>query len=152
MIDRKICFICSAGGHLEQLRQLKGVREEFNSFFVVPDVASTEKMIDRTYKIPVLNHGRSYGLTLLRLAFREFAILIKERPTHIISTGAAPAIPMMLLGRLLGSKTIYIESFARRNELNRTGKFLYKKVDLFIVQWPELKERYPDSAYWGWIY
>lgn len=152
MSEVKVCFISSAGGHLEQLRQLNGVESAFDSFFVVPDVAATAQMPERTYRIPVLDHGARYVPRLFHIALKELMILLKEQPTHIISTGAAPAIPMFIIGKMLGAKTIYIESFARRNELNKTGKLLYGKADLFVVQWPELKEKYPEAIYGGWIY
>jgi uncharacterized protein Veg len=47
---------------------------------------------------------------------------------------------------------IYIESFARMKTLNKSGKFLYKYADLFIVQWEELLKCYPKAVYGGWIY
>ena len=41
--QKKICLIASAGGHLEQIRQLKDVIAKYDTYYVVPKVKSTEK-------------------------------------------------------------------------------------------------------------
>lgn len=41
---------------------------------------------------------------------------------------------------------------ARIKSPSKTGKFLYKFVDLFIVQWEELLKFYPKAVYGGKIY
>ena len=53
---------------------------------------------------------------------------------------------------LLGSKIIYIETFANSTSKSKTGKLVYKFADLFIVQWESMKELYPDSVVGGWIF
>ena len=59
---------------------------------------------------------------------------------------------MCLIGRKKNIKVIFIESFAKINSATMTGRFLYKKVDYFIIQWPELKTIYPDSIFLGGVY
>ena len=46
--EKKICFISSSGGHLEQLKQLKMVAEKYNHYYVLPRNASTEKSREKT--------------------------------------------------------------------------------------------------------
>ena len=81
-----------------------------------------------------------------------FIIFIKERPTHIISTGAITVVPFALIAKLFNVKIIFIETFARTNDKTKTGEFMYKIADLFIVQWESLLEIYPDAVYGGSIY
>ena len=61
-------------------------------------------------------------------------ILKKERPDLIISTGAAVAVPFFWIGKLIGTKNIYIEVFDRINRPTLTGKLVYPVTDRFIVQ------------------
>ena len=83
-------------------------------------------------------------------AFQSLYHILRERPEVIISTGAGMAIPTMLLGKfLLGSKIIYVESAAAVIEPSRTGQFMYKYADLFLIQWDSLKTFYPKAKYVG---
>ena len=59
---------------------------------------------------------------------------------------------MCCIGKLLGSKIIYIESFANITTKTITGKFLYPIADKFIVQWDSMKKLYPDAVVGGWIF
>ena len=59
---------------------------------------------------------------------------------------------MCLIGHLLGSKIIYIETFANMITKTSTGKLLYPLSDLFIVQWDSMKKLYPKSVVGGWIF
>ena len=59
---------------------------------------------------------------------------------------------MCIMGKIFGSKIIYIETFANRNKKTATGKLIYKIADLFIVQWEEMLELYPKAVYGGSIY
>ena len=59
---------------------------------------------------------------------------------------------MCLIGKIFGSKIIFIESFANSSSKSITGKIVYKFADLFIVQWENMLNIYPKSVYGGWIY
>ena len=85
-------------------------------------------------------------------AIQQLFLFIKERPDIVITTGAGVVIPTCLYAHFFGKKLIYIESFARMETLNVTGKTLYKYSDVFIVQWEKLLEICPNAIYGGWIY
>ena len=79
-------------------------------------------------------------------------LYFKIRPNVIVTTGTHTAGPMCILGKIFGSKIIYIETFANRNKKTATGKLLYPIADLFIVQWEEMLKLYPKAVYGGSIY
>lgn len=152
---KKICLISSAGGHLEQIFQLKDILEKYNCFFVTMKTNSTLSIKQKKYFSKDLYRGKNLFIkiyTLICMFIKQFYIFLKERPNVIITTGAGLAIPMCLIGKLFRKKIIYIESFARMNSVNKSGEFIYKFADLFIVQWESLLEYYPNAIYGGWIY
>lgn len=151
---KKICLVSSSGGHLEQLRQLRTIIESYDSFFVVPKSKTTSAIKHKKYLISDLNRKSKimYIIGIFKMFYEAFRIMRKERPDVIISTGAGAAIPMCVIGKIFGKKLIYIESFARIDTPNKTGKFLYHFADLFIIQWEELRPYYPKAVYGGWIY
>ena len=79
-------------------------------------------------------------------------LYVKIRPKYIVTTGTHTAGPMCYLGKIFGSKIIYIETFANRNRKTATGRLVYPIADLFIVQWEELLKIYPKAVYGGAIY
>ncbi|TPX34346.1 hypothetical protein SmJEL517_g02965 [Synchytrium microbalum] len=78
-------------------------------------------------------------------------------PDVIVCNGPGTCIPIILVAhffKILGLKqtaVIFIESFARVESLSLTGRILYvtRMANKFVVQWPELQERYPRSLYSG---
>lgn len=89
---------------------------------------------------------------LIKNTFLAFKILKKERPDVIISSGAAVAVPFFYIGKLFGSKTVYIEVFDRIDAPTMTGKLVYPVTDRFIVQWEEMKKVYPKAINLGGIF
>ena len=151
---KKICFICSGGGHFEQIKQLNEVRDRYDWFYVLTNTKITKELKDKKYLITFLGRTSkvSYFVNIIIWFVEELFVFVKERPDVIITTGAADTVPMCLIARVFGRKIIFIETFARRTEPSKTGKFLYKYADVFIVQWKELLKFYPKAIYGGWIY
>ena len=70
----------------------------------------------------------------------------------MITTGALIAYPFCVIGKMMGAKIIYVESFARVKKPSLTGKLLYPFADLFIVQWEDMLEKYPKAVLGGGIF
>lgn len=153
--NKKICFIASSGGHLEQIRQLKEVSKKYECYYITNKTVSTEKMKEKKYLVEDLYRGKGKLKKILRLIkmfFEQFILWVKEKPDFVITTGAGIAIPSCLIAKVFRKKVIYIESFARIDTANKSGKFIYKFADIFVVQWESLLKIYPKAVYWGWIY
>lgn len=151
---KKVCLISSSGGHLEQIRQLKDVYNKYNCFYVVSRTKATEAMTQKHYIVSDLVRKNKIVMVLrmTRMMFEQFGIFLKEKPDVILTTGAAVAIPMCVIGKVFRRKVIYIESFARMTTPNKTGLLIYKFADLFVIQWEALKKYYPNAVYGGSIY
>lgn len=151
---KKVCLISSSGGHLEQIKQLKEVTTRYDYFYVVTRTKATEAMKQNKYIVSDLIRTNKFVscVRMVKMMIEQLGIFLKERPDVIITTGAAVAIPMCVIGKIFKRKVIYIESFARINTPNKTGQLIYKFADLFIIQWEELEKHYPKAVYGGSIY
>lgn len=158
---KKVLFISSTGGHLDELMQLKNMFANYDYYIVTEKTKSNFILRDKHPKrVSYLLYGTYatwltkiiYPFKLLYNTIKSFFIYLKVRPKYIISTGAHTAGPMCLIGHLLGSKIIYIETFANSNSKSKTGSIVYKFADLFIVQWESMLEHYPNAIYGGWIF
>ena len=155
---KKVLFIASSGGHLSELMQLEKMFKNYDSYLVTEKSKSTLFLKDKyTNKVRYLIFGTryhpfTYFFKLIYNTFKSLFIYIKIKPKYIVTTGAHTAGPMCLIGKIFGSKIIFIESFANSSSKSITGKIVYKFADLFIVQWENMLNIYPKSVYGGWIY
>jgi UDP-N-acetylglucosamine:LPS N-acetylglucosamine transferase len=134
--------------------QLKTVMEQYDHYFVLPKSNSFDSFNKKKHLLMGVSRKNKFiALYSYLMSFtQQLLVFIKERPDVVITTGAGFAVPTCLYAHFFGKKMIYIESFARMKTLNKSGKFLYKYADLFIVQWEELLKYYPKAVYGGWIY
>jgi UDP-N-acetylglucosamine:LPS N-acetylglucosamine transferase len=144
----KICLISSHGGHLhELLKATETVSGE--KYFVTYQTAHTQQTLAQQKKYFVIDPHLSKWKYLLN-ACQSLLHILMERPDVVISTGAGIAIPTMLICKtLLRSKIIYIESAACVVKASKTGSFIYKYSDLFLVQWSSMQQHYEKAVYAG---
>jgi len=159
----KICLECADGGHLDEMLSILDAFDEHEVFFVTFNTMTTRELPKVAKTIYIKNFKGAIDpvklskpafwlytiLYLVRMVIPCFMILKKEQPDVIISTGGGVTIPLCCWGKLLGVKTIYIESMARINQPSRTGRILHPIADLFLVQWESMLKFYRKAKYWG---
>lgn len=155
---KKVLFISSTGGHLSELLQLKRMFSNYDYHIITEKTKSNMALKDEYKKrINFLIYGTkdhllSYPFKLLANCFKSLYLYFRIHPDYIITTGAHTAGPMCLIGKLFGSRIIYIETFANMDSKTITGRLLYPFADRFIVQWHDMKKLYKDAIDGGWIY
>jgi beta-1,4-N-acetylglucosaminyltransferase len=151
----KVCLISSTGGHLAQLLQLVPIVQKYNYFIVTEKNKTSFSLKDKHRTYFLLQQDRknlAFPFQLFSNIFISLNILLKEKPDVIITTGAGSVLPMCLIGKVLGKKIVFIESFAKITSPTMTGKIIYKFADRFYIQWEDLRKYYPKAEYQGGIY
>lgn len=156
---KKVMFISSTGGHFNELLMLKTMFKKYN-YQIITEKTETNKNLKKTYgkrNIKFLLYGTrkhivTYPFKLFINCFKSLYFYLKFKPKYIVTTGAHTAGPMCCIGKIFGSKIIYIETFANSHSKTVTGSIIYKFADLFIVQWESMLDVYEDATYGGWIY
>jgi beta-1,4-N-acetylglucosaminyltransferase len=153
-MSKRICFTASLGGHLEEIARLMELGSQYDVFLVTEKGGFIElNVCRRVYYLRHINRKEiMFILKFINIFFQSFYILRKEKPDYIISTGALATFPISVLGKLMGKRVIYIESFARVDTASLTGKLMYKIADLFIVQWEDMLKIFPNAVYGGGIF
>lgn len=158
MKKKKVLFISSTGGHLSEMMQLKKMFDHYD-YHIITEKTKSNLNLKEMYpnRVNYLIYGTKdhfliYPFKLLMNTFKSFYYYFKIKPEVIITTGAHTAGPMCCIGKLFGSKIIYIETFANMETKTITGRIVYHFADLFIVQWESMLKLYPKAVYWGWIY
>lgn len=157
-MSKKVLFVASTGGHLNELLQLKSMFSKYD-FHLITEKTKSNLYLKDKYKnrVDYLVYGTKdhilvYPFKLLFNCIKSLFLYFKIHPDYVITTGVHTAGPICLIAKFFGSKVIYIETFANITTKTVTGKLLYPFSDLFVVQWESLLKLYPDAVYGGWIF
>ena len=154
---KKVLFISSTGGHLNELLQLEPLFKKYDSYLITEKTKTNINLKNKYDKVYYLMYGTkdhifSYVFKFAYNTIKSFLLYFKLRPKVIITTGTHTAVPMCYIGKLFGSKIIFIETFAKRTTKTLSGKLVYPIANTFIVQWEDMLKLYPKAIYTGWIY
>jgi UDP-N-acetylglucosamine:LPS N-acetylglucosamine transferase len=155
---KRVLFIASTGGHLDELMQLKPLFERYDYHIVTEKDPTTEGLKDvygdrLSYTVAGTRENMLvYPFKFLFNVCGNFRVFVKYRPAFIVTTGTHTAVPMCYIAKLFRSKIIFVETFANRDSGTLAGRMVYPIADLFIVQWKELLEQYPKAALGGSVY
>ena len=139
----KIALVCSFGGHLTELQAISEAFEGHETFYITYENFRTREITKRKYLMESIDTD---PWMMTKAFVRIGTIMLKERPDVVVSTGSEIAIPAFVWARLLRAETIFIESWCRVSTRSKTGRIVYPLSDLFLVQWPELIDKYGDKA------
>lgn len=134
---KKILAVASGGGHWIQLMRLKPAFEGHNLVYLSTH-DGYKKLVEGSAFYKVTDANRWNKLKLLKMAFEVRKVVMKEKPDVIISTGAAPGLFAILWGRLIGSRTIWLDSIANVEKLSMSGRIIKPFAHLHLTQWEHL--------------
>ena len=154
--NKKILFVCSAGGHLAETLMMEKLYQKYEYLIVTEDVPSA-RFLSETYAMKFIKpdvEGRRIGYwwNIFMNFFLSLPILIKFRPDLVITTGSHTAFPMCVLAKILRIKVVYILSYARVNTKAKSANIIYPLADVFLVQWKSAQKLYPKSIYKGSLF
>lgn len=129
--------VSSGGGHWIELLRLRRAFEGCTVHFVTVQ-AGYQRDIGQApfHTVRDATAWNPAGLALLAL---QIAVLVlRVRPAIVVSTGAAPGLFAVVMGRLMGSRTIWVDSLANVEELSKAGRLAGRFADLWLTQWANL--------------
>lgn len=133
----KVALVCSSGGHLAWMLQLRPWWSQHERFWVTFDKTDARSLLEGERTIwawfPTTRSIRNL-LRNLRLAWTTIR---RERPDVIVSTGAGVALPFFLVARLHGIKTVFIESYERIEGPSLTARLCSPLSHLVLLQWDD---------------
>ncbi|OOQ57089.1 glycosyltransferase family protein [Mucilaginibacter pedocola] len=134
----KVLAVASIGGHWIQLLRLMPLFKEHDVTFMStnPSLQDTVKEY-KFYHVPDSN--RRDKVALMKSTLSVSWLVFKIWPRVIITTGAAPGLIAIFAGKLIGAKTIWIDSIANVDRLSMSGKMALKIADRVYTQWEHLQ-------------
>jgi UDP-N-acetylglucosamine:LPS N-acetylglucosamine transferase len=135
---KKILAISSPGGHWTQLQRIMPACLP-HTIVYVSTLKGYENEVPNNIFYMVRDASRSNKISLVVLFFQLLKIMYVEKPNIVISTGAAPGLCAIIIAKLFGKKTIWVDSIANSKKLSASGIIAKYFTDLHLTQWKHLK-------------
>lgn len=154
---KKVIFVSSTGGHLNELLQLKKTMKKYDSYLITEKTKSTVDL-NKEFgnKVKFLKYGSKSHLSYVYIfpfnCIKSLIYFLRVRPSVVVTTGAHTGVIMCYIAKLFRKKIIYIETFANIKTKSVSGRLVYPIADMFIVQWESMLKLYPKAVYGGWIF
>ena len=144
----RLCVVSSVGGHLREVLELAPAWAGAEVCFVVND--HTE--VPLPGPVHRIAHAERDARVLWNLVEAARIFGRAGRPDVILSAGAGPAVPVALVGRLVGAAVVFVETFGAVERPSLSGRLLYPLTPHFFYQWPALARFYPRGRYAGPVF
>jgi UDP-N-acetylglucosamine--N-acetylmuramyl-(pentapeptide) pyrophosphoryl-undecaprenol N-acetylglucosamine transferase len=146
-----ILLVSEPGGHLLEMIGLQRAWRSFSHAWVTLDSVDTRSLLSLERVLFASGPtARSLG-KLLRNLLLAWRTLLRLRPAAILTTGGAVAVPFAWVGRLLGSRIVYVECGGRADRASLSCRLIAPLADLIYVQWRALEAAVPRARYVGRI-
>jgi UDP-N-acetylglucosamine:LPS N-acetylglucosamine transferase len=144
MPDRKrarpvILAVSSGGGHWVQMQRIAPAFAGADVHFATTDVTAAA-LIGAAPIHVYPDANKDTPLRLMLCLLRLTWIVLRVRPDVIVSTGAAGGVLAIRLGRLIGARTMFIDSIANARELSISARLALGVADRVLSQWPRVAE------------
>ncbi|MCH2095437.1 MAG: UDP-N-acetylglucosamine transferase subunit ALG14 [Rhodobacteraceae bacterium] len=142
-----ILAVSSGGGHWVQMRRLAPAFDGAEVHYATTD-ASAGDVIDPTRLHIYPDANKDTPLRLAACTLRIAWIVFTLRPQVVVSTGAAGGFLAIRLARLIGARTMFIDSIANARKLSISAQLSLGVADRVLSQWPSVAEL-TDAEYRG---
>lgn len=131
---KRILCVASGGGHWEQLLLLQPAFGGCEVYYVT----TLEGLLERSEFLNgtlVQDCNRNELVNTSICLAQLIYIFWRIRPRVVITTGAMPGLLAMLLGRIVGARTVWIDSVANAEEMSLSGVRARRFATLWMTQW-----------------
>jgi UDP-N-acetylglucosamine:LPS N-acetylglucosamine transferase len=135
---KKVMAVASIGGHWIQLLRIARPMEEHYEMVYVSTHPKCATMVEGQRFHQTADFSRSDAWKLIPSFFKAVKTVWREKPDAIITTGAAPGLVFLMVGKLLGIKTIWIDSIANAEHLSASGRMASRFASRTYTQWKDL--------------
>jgi UDP-N-acetylglucosamine:LPS N-acetylglucosamine transferase len=137
-MPRRVLLVASGGGHWVQLLRLRAAWEHADVAYLTVQ-ASYQRQVPGARFYAVHDATRWSRLSLVFMALQVAWVVLRERPDVIITTGAAPGLVALWVGKKLGARTAWLDSIANVEEMSLSGRRAAGCSDFQLTQWPHLE-------------
>jgi UDP-N-acetylglucosamine transferase subunit ALG13 len=133
----RVLALSSGGGHWVQLLRLRPAFKDCDVTYATVNRGYEPEVEGAKFRV-IVDSNRDQKLNLILSFFSIASAILSVRPHTILSTGAAPGFFAIFIGKLLGKKTIWVDSIANAEELSMSGQKVGRYATHWLTQWEHL--------------
>jgi UDP-N-acetylglucosamine:LPS N-acetylglucosamine transferase len=134
-----VLAVSSSGAHWVQMQRLAPAFAGAELHYATTDpTATTQGVGHKVHLFPDANKDTPVRLALC--AARLAWIVLRVRPDVVVSTGAAGGFLAIRIARLIGARTMFIDSLANARALSISARLALGVADRVLSQWPRVAE------------
>jgi UDP-N-acetylglucosamine:LPS N-acetylglucosamine transferase len=138
--NKKILAISTGGGHWSELiLMIAGLNMPGEVKYVTTLDGLPQKEGFKNYSI-IKDSNKNEKIAAIYSLIQVILITYQFKPNIILTTGAAPGVFAVLVGKLRGSKTIWVDSIANVERLSLSCRMILNIADIVITQWEHLAD------------
>lgn len=145
-------LVCSTGGHLLQLHQLRKAWVGRTTVWVTFDKSDARSLLAGEHVVYAYGPTNRNIVNLVRNLGLAWKVVRRVRPKVLLTTGAGVAVPFAWIARMHGARVTYVESISRIDRPSLSWRLIAPVADRLYAQWPELAERIPRARYAGSVF
>ena len=134
----KVFAVASIGGHWVQLLRIaKALEKEFDVVYMSTHEKCATMGEARVY-YSMNDFSRWDFYKMFPELLHSIYIICKEKPSIVITTGAAPGLVCLFAAKICGIRTVWIDSIANVEHISFSGRIASKFASRIYTQWPSL--------------
>lgn len=134
----KVFAVASIGGHWVQLLRIaKALEKEFDVVYMSTHEKCATMVEGRVY-YSMNDFSRWDFYKMFPELLHSIYIICKEKPSIVITTGAAPGLVCLFAAKICGIRTVWIDSIANVEHISFSGRIASKFASSIYTQWPSL--------------
>lgn len=134
----KVFAVASIGGHWVQLLRIaKALEKEFDVVYMSTHEKCATMVEGRVY-YSMNDFSRWDFYKMFPELLHSIYIICKEKPSIVITTGAAPGLVCLFAAKICGIRTVWIDSIANVEHISFSGRVASKFASRIYTQWPSL--------------
>ena len=134
----KVFAVASIGGHWVQLLRIaKALEKEFDVVYMSTHEKCATMVEGRVY-YSMNDFSRWDFYKMFPELLHSIYIIYKEKPSIVITTGAAPGLVCLFAAKICGIRTVWIDSIANVEHISFSGRIASKFASRIYTQWPSL--------------
>lgn len=143
---QRILAVASEGGHWVQLLRLEPAFRGHQVEYLTTNAQLAPTVPHKVHIVRDANLWTKWRL--LMMGAQVFWLVLRLRPDVVVTTGAAPGLAALISGRLLGARTVWLDSMANAQALSGSGRLARRLAHRCLTQWENLADG-QRVRFWG---
>ncbi len=145
----EVMLVGSSGGHLAQLVALAPWYRDRARSWVTFDTPDARSLLDGEDVVWAYHPTTRNFKNLARNLWLAVRVFRGRDVAAVVTTGAGVALPFVIVARLRGIPTVYIEVYDRIDTPTLSARLCRPFLSAMLVQWEEQRRLYPKATVVG---